>query len=143
MSDRIDLPGYSLVMRYLAIFVAQLALIAQPARAALANPTFVTPDLREALHCAAALALTADEQKAGTAAALALPPLEERGKRYFALIGARAIDEAKLTREAVRDVLIADVAEVRRRAVANPAEPLATQAQQCLPRLDAAVPPAP
>ena len=74
-------------------------------------------------------------------AALALPALAERGKRYFAMIGARAMDEAELTREAVRDVLAADVAEIQRRAAGEPDQALPLQAQRCLGRLDEAVPP--
>ncbi len=139
-------------MRHLPKFTAAIMLMALPALATpRANPRAASgaargalaPELRDALYCAAALALASDEQRAGTPAALALPPLEDRGKRYFAQIGARAIDEAGLTREAVRDLLIADVAEVRRRAAVDSDQQSAAQAKQCLARLDAAVPPAP
>ncbi len=129
-------------MRRPALFAAQIALFAFPAYAApFETAGAPTPELREALHCAAALALTAAEQQRGNPAALALPALAERGKRYFAVIGAQAMDEAGLTREAVRDILVAEVAEMQRRAAAEPDQALAVQAQRCLVRLDAAVPP--
>ena len=127
-------------MGRLAILAAISALFTTPASAA-PVPGALTDDLRDALHCAAALALAAAEQQGGNPTMLALPPLAERGKRYFAIIGARAMDEAGLTREAVRDVLAADVVEIRRRAAGEPDQALPQQAQRCLVRLDAAVPP--
>jgi hypothetical protein len=140
-----DLPAalaYGRAMRRLTLLAAPMSLLALPAHAAPADTAdTLTPDLRDALHCAAVLALTSAEQQRGNPAALALPALAERGKSYFAIIGARAMHEARLTREAVRDLLAADVAEIQRRAAAETDQTLSVQAQQCLVRLDAAVPP--
>jgi hypothetical protein len=131
-------------MRCLALVAASMALLALPARAVPTDtPDTLTPNLRDALHCAAVFALTSAEQQRGNPAALALPALAERGKRYFTIIGARAMDEAGLTREAVRDRLAADVAESQRRAAAEPDQTLAYQTQRCLVGLDAEVPPGP
>jgi hypothetical protein len=135
-------PAYGHAMRRFVLFAAQLALLALPALAAPADTAdTLTPDLRAALHCAAVLALTSAEQQRGNAAALALPALAERGKSYFAIIGARAMDEAGLTREAVRDLLADDVAELQRRTAAEPDQTLPMQARRCFVRLDAVVPP--
>ncbi len=129
-------------MRRFAYLAAPLALLALPAYAAATDSTdALAPDLRDALHCAAVLALTSAEQQRGNPAARALPALAERGKRFFAIIGARAMDEAALTREAVRDLLAADAAAIQRRAAAEPEQTLPAQAQPCLARLDAVVPP--
>jgi len=136
--------GYGCAMRCLALFAFPLAVLAPPAFAAPSDPaSALTPDLRDALHCAAVFALTSAEQQRGNPAALALPALAERGKGYFAIIAARVMDEAGLTREAVRDLLVADSVQLQRRAAAAPGETLPVQAQRCLARLDAEVPPEP
>ena len=106
-----------------------------------AAPTAPDAHLRAELHCAAVFAIAASEQARGGAAALALPPLAVRGKRYFADVGERAVTTGGMTPDAVRDLLRAEVAEMQRRAAANPDQELAAEAKPCLARLDAAVPP--
>jgi hypothetical protein len=72
-----------------------------------------------------------------------------RGKRFFADVGERVLRETALSRDAVRDLLVADVADMQRRAATDPAhdpahdadDELTAQVQPCLARLDAAVPP--
>ena len=78
----------------------------------------------------------------GAPAALAFPPLAVRGKRYFVEVSTRVIAEAGLTREQVRDLIVADVGTLQKSASADPADTaLTTQMRACLPLLDKAVPP--
>jgi hypothetical protein len=65
-----------------------------------------------------------------------------RGKRYFVEVSTRVVAEAGLTREQVRDLIVADVGTLQKGASADPADAaLATQMRACLPLLDKAVPP--
>lgn len=98
------------------------------------------PDLRIDLHCAAAFALAASEQARGNAAALALPPLAERGKRFFADVGTRAVEDGGMTQAAVQDLLVAEVTAIQRRTAADPGHALAAEVAPCLARLDSAAP---
>lgn len=97
--------------------------------------------LRADLHCAAVFAIAATEQARGSAAAMKLPPLAVRGKRFFAETGARAVEQGGMAQEAVRDLLVADVTEMQRLAAADPDRELAAEVKPCLVRLDAVVPP--
>lgn len=121
-----------------ALLVMALAPLPTPLKAAPAAPD---PELRAELHCAAAFAIAASEQARGSMAALALPPMAVRGKRYFADVGERAVSKGGLSREAVQALLTADVIEMQRRAAADPDGQLAAEVKPCLARLDAAVPP--
>jgi len=133
----------SLVLSLVAALVAApcgIAAAETPATA-LSPPAALSADLRAELHCAAAFAVAASEQQRGTAAALALPPMAVRGKRYFANVGERVLRESGLAQEAVRDLLIADVAAMQRKAAVDPDGELAAEVKPCLARLDAAVAP--
>jgi hypothetical protein len=114
---------------------------AAPAQSSASAAPALTAELRADLHCAAAFAVAASEQQRGTAAALALPPMAVRGKRFFADVGERVLREAGLSRDAVRDLLVADVAAMQRRATVDPDGELAVQVKPCLARLDETVPP--
>ncbi len=131
-----------LMLRFLSAAALILALVTAPLAAA--PPTAAAaPDtaLRADLHCAAAFAIAASEQARGSAAALALPPMAVRGKRFFADVGARAVEQGGMTQAAVRDLLVAEVTGMQRRAAADPDRELAAEVRPCLARLDAAVPP--
>ena len=118
-----------------------LVMASMPLAAAPTTPAGLRAELRAELRCAAVFAIAASEQARGGAAALALPPLAVRGKRYFADVGERAVSTGGMTQEAVRDVLTAEVAEMQRRAASDPDQELAAEVKPCLSRLDAAVPP--
>lgn len=130
------------MLRFFSAIALVLALVASPLRAAPALPDAA---LRADLHCAAVFAIAATEQARGSAAAMKLPPLALRGKRFFAETGARAVEQGGLTQEAVRDLLVADVTAMQRRAAAAaaaaPDAELAAEVLPCLARLDAVVPP--
>jgi len=127
---------------FAASLIALLIMALSPLSAAPAVPDTA---LRAELHCAATFAILASEQARGSAAALALPPMAVRGKRYFSDVGERAVRDAGMTQEAVRDLLTAEVAEMQRRAGPDsdkgPDKELAAEVKPCLAQLDAAVPP--
>lgn len=129
------------MLRFLSAAVLILALVTSPVAAVPMAPGAPDPALQADLHCAAAFAIAASEQARGSAAALALPPLAVRGKRFFADVGARAVEQGGMTQAAVRDLLVAEVTEMQRRAAADPDKELAAEVKPCLARLDAAVPP--
>lgn len=97
-----------------------LALAAQAA-----TPTELTDIQQRDLRCAAAIAIVASEQERGVESALDYPPLAERGKRYFADVGERVMQETGMTREQVREVLEQDVEQLQREAVES-ADPRGT-----------------
>ena len=152
--------------RFLSLAALILALLAAPLMAAPDTPAAPDAALRADLHCAAAFAIAASEQARGSGAAMALPPLAVRGKRFFAETGTRAVEQGGMTPEAVRDLLVAEVAAMQRRAAADPANSqpansqsansqsansqsansqpdreLVAEVKPCLVRLDAVVPP--
>lgn len=132
------------MLRFLSAAALILALVTSPVTAAAPpSATSVVPAaaLQADLHCAAAFAIAASEQARGSAAALALPPMAVRGKRFFADAGARAVEQGGMTQEVVRNLLVAEVTEMQRRAAADPDRELAAEVRPCLARLDAAVPP--
>lgn len=132
------------MLRFLPAAALILALVTSPVTAAPEAPEApAAPDaaLLADLHCAAAFAIAASEQARGSAAALALPPLAVRGKRFFADVGARAVEQGGMTQEAVRDLLVAEVTAMQRRAATDPNRELVAEVRPCLARLDAAVPP--
>ncbi|MDT0506624.1 hypothetical protein [Novosphingobium sp. MMS21-SN21R] len=129
-------------MRFLA-FASLAALISASALQA-ASPT-LAPDLsrltdnhRAALRCAAAFAVVATEQASGDALD-GWPPLAVRGKQFFADTGERITQEAAISREAVRDLIAAEVRALQ--TAADPDAALSALTKPCVVRLDAAVPP--
>ncbi|MEI6640476.1 MAG: hypothetical protein WCL10_00470 [Novosphingobium sp.] len=130
-----------LMLRILSAAALILAPASSPIQAAPSQPAAPDAQLRADLHCAAAFAIAASEQARGSAAAMALPPLAVRGKRFFADTGTRAVEQGGMTQGAVRDLLVAEVAEMQRRAAADPDRELTGAVKPCLARLDAVVPP--
>lgn len=129
------------MLRFLPAAALILALVTSPVTAAPEAPAVPDAAQQADLHCAAAFAIAASEQARGSAAALALPPLAVRGKRFFADVGTRAVEQGGMTQEAVRDLLVAEVTAMQRRAATDPNRELVAQVRPCLARLDAAVPP--
>ena len=129
------------MLRFLPAAALILALVTSPVAAAPEAPAVPDAALQADLHCAAAFAIAASEQARGSAAALALPPLAVRGKRFFADVGTRAVEQGGMTQEAVRNLLVAEVTAMQRRAATDPNRELVAQVRPCLARLDAAVPP--
>ena len=100
-------------------FVAVLAAMLLPAPAlaqapgapaaaepsAAAEPPALSLEHRMLLRCSAAFALVAHRQAAGDTAALAHPPLDERGREFFVQASARVIDETAMDRAAIAAAL--------------------------------------
>lgn len=99
------------------------------------------PGTRTDLTCAAAFAIVASEQQRGVRSALAFPALGVRGKEFFVRTGAQAMNEAGLSREAVRTLFEAEVAKLQGQAAqgGSPDAALAAVMPGCLARLDASV----
>lgn len=104
------------MIRRFSLFAATAALIAAPASAQTSAPVPPTPRLsleqHAALRCSAAFALGAGMQQAGKRAATGWPPLAERGKEFFVRVAAQLMDETGLTREAVGELVQAEVREL-------------------------------
>lgn len=129
-------------MRFLApvlfLLVQPVAGLAQSAAPSVPEVSGLTDDHRAALRCAAAFAIVATAQSNGEALA-GWPPLTVRGKRYFADTGLAVMKDAGLGRDAVRDLIAADVRALQ--GAADPDAALAALAKPCGARLDATVPP--
>lgn len=121
-------------MKRLALLLPGLALCV-PAFAQQA----MTPEQTMQLRCAAAFAIVAGDQARGDPAALAYPPLKNRGQEFFVQVGAQLMDALHFTREQLADRVQAEVA-VQRRAKAAAADPKAYTdgvLQPCLAGLEA------
>lgn len=113
--------------------------IKQPAAAARADPPDVTDaGQRLDLRCSAAFAIVALQQAEGAGPA-GWPALALRGRSFFADTGERVMHTTGLSREAVRDLMVAEVQALQR--ADDPDAALAALAPACTARLDAAVPP--
>ncbi len=117
--------------------------LAQTAPTTLPNP--LTDIHKRDLSCVAALAIVASEQERGVADSFAYPLLEERGRTYAGLVGERVLQETGLSREQVREQILAAVAEQQRKVqdVAEPRQVVEAEMEKCLPLLEQEVPPKP
>lgn len=115
----------------LLTFALLLGAATQPASA-----DALTEHQRHDLRCAAAFAVVAVAQTRGDAAALALPPLGLRGKRYLGLVGERVSTETGLSGETVHDLLAAAAKKVAH-------DGAIAAATACLADLDDVAPPRP
>ena len=117
----------------------------QPAPAPTPAPDFsrLTEDHKAALRCAAAFAVVATEQQRGEKTAVGYPPLAWRGKEFFVRVAAQVMDQTGLSRDAVRGLLVQDVAEMQQQAgaIADPAGEIKQVMRPCLDRLEKLVVP--
>jgi hypothetical protein len=102
------------------------------------TPPQLSSQTRDDLRCSAAFAVVALEQSGGDALD-GWPPLAVRGKRFFADTGEHAMKEGALSREQVRDLIVAQVQALQ--TSPDPDKALAALAKPCTARLDATVPP--
>ena len=117
--------------------------LAQSAPAALPKP--LTDIHKRDLSCVAALAIVASEQERGVASSFEYPLLEERGRTYAGLVGERVMQETGLTREQVREQILAAVTVQQDKVqdVAEPQQVVEAEMAKCLPLLEKEVPPKP
>lgn len=113
------------------------------AQAAVATPPALTEEQQRDIDCVAALAIIANEQQRGIAGSGRWPYVVDRGQTWAGLVGERVMEEAGLSREAVRDLILAAVAgqQAKVEEVADPSIVVDNEMARCLPLLDAAVPP--
>lgn len=78
--------------------LAALALAAQSAAPHTAQPIALTIEQQSALRCSVAVALAAEQQRAGQASGKDWPDLTIRGREFFVRSLARLMDDAGLTR---------------------------------------------
>ena len=90
-------------MRFLPLLAA--ALVAAPAVAQDTAPRPVSLEHRMLMRCSAAFAIVASRQAAGEQAALAYPPMKERGTEFFVRSSARVMEEAGLDRASLSAAL--------------------------------------
>ncbi len=120
--------------------IALMTAVASPAalHASLPSGADIIADSRLDLRCSAAFAIVATAQADGDALR-GWPPLAQRGKQFFANAGESMVAKTGLTREAVRDLIAADVRALQ--TAKDPDAALTDLAKPCLARLDASVPP--
>jgi hypothetical protein len=117
--------------------LAAAALLAAPAVAQDAKP--MTLEQAMLLRCSAAFAIIANEQARGAPGSNAYPDLRARGKKYFALAGARLMDELQLSEEQFTARMRVEVESQQKASIeaANPKAYVDGVMQPCLIALNA------
>jgi|SRR5690606_10261493 hypothetical protein len=120
-------------------FPALLAVAVLAAPAAAQEAPRYTLEHRMLLRCSAVFAIVAGEQQRGVAAALAYPPLTERGREYFVRSSVRLMDDLAISREQVETSLRGEVGALQQAAAEAPdrAAYLDEVMQPCLSALEA------
>ena len=120
-------------------FTALLAVAVLAAPAAAQEAPRYTLEHRMLLRCSAVFAIVAGEQQRGVAAALAYPPLAERGREYFVRSSVRLMDDLAISREQVETSLRGEVGALQQAAAEAPdrAAYLDEVMQPCLSALEA------
>lgn len=104
-------------MSKVTLFLFAAVALGQGAPVSASGP--LNPAQREQITCVAALAIVASEQQRGVPAAAEWPPLGERGARFAQVTGERLMADAGITKEAVRDAIVAAVAAHQKAANEN------------------------
>ncbi len=125
-------------MKCLLVPVLALALTI-PAFAAAPPP--LTAEQKERVRCVAALAIVANEQERGVGDWDSLPPLKSRGSHFAQVVGDGLTGEGGRTREAVRDAILAAVAEFQKSGVNELPAETAINCIELMNRLDPPLPP--
>ena len=113
--------------------------LALPAFAAAPPP--LTAAQNEQVRCVAALAIVANEQERGVGDWDSLPPLKSRGSHFAGVIGEALTGEGGRTREAVRDAILAAVADFQKSGVNELPAETAINCITLMDRLDPPLPP--
>jgi hypothetical protein len=106
-----------------------------------AAPPPLTPEENERVRCVAALAIVANEQERGVGDWDSLPPLKSRGSHFAGVVGDSLTGEGGRTREAVRDAILAAVAEFQKSGVNELPAQTAIACIELMNRVDPAPPP--
>ena len=127
----------------------RLMIIALPLATLAAAPPAASPPLSlnleqvEQVRCVAALAIAANDQVRGAPGWVGFPWLPDRGKRFAGIIGDQLVTETNMTREAIRDNILAEVATLQARAAAstNPQPEAQSLVRSCISMMDKVDPP--
>jgi hypothetical protein len=125
-------------MKRLLVPVLSLALTI-PAFAAAPPP--LTAEQKERVRCVAALAIVANEQERGVGDWGSLPPLKSRGSHFAGVVGESLTGEGGRTREAVRDAILAAVADFQKSGVNEIPAETAISCIELMNRIDPPPPP--
>lgn len=106
-----------------------------------APPPPLTVEQKERVRCVAALAIVANEQERGVGDWDSLPPLKSRGSHFAQVVGDGLTGEGGRTREAVRDAILAAVAEFQKSGVNELPPETAINCIELMNRLDPPLPP--
>lgn len=129
-------------MKRLMIIALPLATLAASPPAPPA-PLSLNLEQVEQVRCVAALAIAANDQVRGAPGWVGFPWLPDRGKRFAGIIGDQLVTDTKMTREAIRDNILAEVAALQARAVAstNPQPEAQSLVRSCIAMMDKIDPP--
>ncbi|MBT2134892.1 hypothetical protein KK137_11160 [Croceibacterium sp. LX-88] len=116
-----------------------LGLLAAPAAAQQPPRPALTLEQQMMVRCSAVFAIVAGDQARSVPSARAYPPMAARGKEFFVRSNARLMDELRLSREQVQELMSNEVKalQVRSKEAGNPAAYLDSVMKPCLSALDA------
>jgi hypothetical protein len=106
-----------------------------------AAPPPLTVEQKERVRCVAALAIVANEQERGVDDWDSLPPLKSRGSHFAGVVGESLTGEGGRTREAVRDAILAAVADFQKSGVNEIPAETAINCIELMNRIDPPLPP--
>jgi hypothetical protein len=123
------------------LFLVPVLTVALTLPAFAAAPPPLTPEQNERVRCVAALAIVANEQERGVGDWDSLPPLKSRGSHFAGVVGEALTGEGGRTREAVRDAILAAVADFQKSGVSELPPETAINCITLMDRLDPPLPP--
>ncbi len=128
----------------LCLYALGLPALGLPALAAAPPPpSSLNLEQVEQVRCVAALAIAANDQVRGAPGWVGFPWLPDRGKRFAGIVGDQLVSETKMTREAIRDAILGEVASLQSRAAAstNPQPEAQSLVRSCIAMMDKVDPP--
>ena len=102
-------------------------------------PVSLNADQAEQVRCVAALAVAAYDQQRGAPGWAGFPWLPDRGKRFSGIVGDRLVKDTGLSRDAIRQAIIGEVAALQKRA--SPQLEAQTLVRSCIAVMDKVDPP--
>ena len=129
--------------RLMMIAIPLATMAAAPPASPPPSPLSLNLEQVEQVRCVAALAIAANDQVRGAPGWVGFPWLPDRGKRFAGIIGDRLVVETKMTREAIRDNILREVAALQSRATAstNPQPEAQSLVRSCIAMMDKVDPP--
>jgi hypothetical protein len=98
----------------------------------------LSPQTAQDIRCVAVLGIVAYDQRRDATEWADLPPVDTDGARFAGIVGERTMKETGRTREAVKDLILAEVASVQRvKTIPRP------EVESCVKRMAVVAPPPP